>query len=101
MFNRILEFSIRSAALTPIEILQSATINAARYLGKEGELGSIKSRSIADILILKANPLDDITILDRIQDNLVAILKDGRVVFKRSSWLSVDPLYNPCLVETS
>ncbi|CAI7657782.1 unnamed protein product [Penicillium discolor] len=90
------EFSIRSAVLTPKEILQSATINAARYLGKEGELGSIRPRSLADILILKANPLDDITILDRIQDNLVAIVKAGRVVFKRS----IDPLYNPCLIET-
>ncbi|KAK4867302.1 hypothetical protein LT330_000812 [Penicillium expansum] len=49
-----------------LEILQSAIINAARYLGKEGELGCIKTGNIADILILKVNPLDDIAILDRI-----------------------------------
>ncbi|KAJ5887727.1 amidohydrolase [Penicillium taxi] len=95
------EFSIRSSVLTPKEILQSATINAARLLGKEDELGCIKKGSIADILILKSNPLQDITILDHIQNSLVAILKDGRVVFKNSNWLSVDPIYDPCHIQGS
>ncbi|KAI2896887.1 hypothetical protein CBS76997_4842 [Aspergillus niger] len=93
------EFTIRSAVLRAKDILQSATINAARYLGMEGQLGSIKNGSIADMLILTANPLEDITLLDRIQDNLVAILKDGRVVSKKSISLSVDPLYDPCHVQ--
>ncbi|KAJ5651729.1 amidohydrolase [Penicillium longicatenatum] len=93
------EFSIRSSVLSAKEILQSTTINAAKYLGMEGQLGCIKKGSIADILVLKSNPLEDITILDHIQDNLVAILKDGRVVFKKSAWLSVDPMYDPCRIQ--
>lgn len=35
------EFSIRSQALSASEILQSATVNAARYVGMEGRLGCI------------------------------------------------------------
>ncbi|KAJ5797370.1 uncharacterized protein N7503_006666 [Penicillium pulvis] len=93
------EFSIRSGVLSAKDILQSATINAAKYLGMEGQLGCIKKGSIADLLVLKSNPLEDITILDHIQDNLVAILKDGRIVFKKSTWLSVDPLYDPCRIQ--
>jgi imidazolonepropionase-like amidohydrolase len=93
------EFSIRSAILSSKDILQSATINAARYLGMEDQLGCIKKGAIADMLILASNPLEDITVLDRIQEHLVAILKDGRIVFKKSSWLLVDPLYDPCHIQ--
>jgi imidazolonepropionase-like amidohydrolase len=93
------EFSIRSSVLSAKEILQSATVNAAKLLGMENRLGCIKKGSIADILVLKHNPLEDITILDRIDESLVAILKEGRVVFKRSSWLAVDPMYDPCRVQ--
>lgn len=93
------EFSIRSGVLSARDILQSATINAAKYLGMEDQLGCIKKGSIADMLILTSNPLEDITVLDHIQDSLVAILKDGRIVTKRSSWLSVDPLYDPCHIQ--
>ncbi|KAJ5110112.1 hypothetical protein N7532_002757 [Penicillium argentinense] len=93
------EFSIRSSVLSSKEILQSATINAAKLLGMQNRLGCIKEGAIADILILNNNPLQDITLLDRIDKTLFAILKDGRVVFKRSDWLSVDPLYDPCRIQ--
>ncbi|KAJ5087328.1 hypothetical protein N7456_010944 [Penicillium angulare] len=87
------EFSIRSSVLTAGDILKSATITGANYLGMEHQLGCIKKGSIADILILTADPLEDIAILDRIQDNIVAIIKDGRIVSSKSSLLSIDPLY--------
>ncbi|KAJ5670650.1 uncharacterized protein N7477_006013 [Penicillium maclennaniae] len=94
------EFSIRAGVLSAKEILQSATINAAKYLGTEGQLGCIKKATIADMLILTSDPLDGIAVLDRIQDKLVAVLKDGRIIYKRSSWLSVDSLYHPCHVQS-
>ncbi|GAB1192120.1 hypothetical protein APSETT444_001304 [Aspergillus pseudonomiae] len=89
------EFSIRSAVLSPLEILQSATINAAKLVGMEGKLGCIKEGAIADFLILNANPLEDITVLDHVQKSLVAIAKDGRIVTSRVPELTVDPLYDP------
>lgn len=87
------EFSIRSQALTAKEILQSVTVNGARYLRHEGKLGVIKDGAIADFLILEKNPLEDITVLDRMSENLLAIVKDGRVVASKVEGLQVDPLY--------
>ncbi|KAL4988557.1 hypothetical protein BDW68DRAFT_196689 [Aspergillus falconensis] len=93
------EFGIRAAVLGAGEILRSATVNAAKYLGMEGKLGCVRKGSIADMLILKANPLEDITVLDRIEESLVGLLKDGRVVTHRLDGLSVDPLYDPFRIQ--
>lgn len=49
-------------------------------LGQEGRLGVIAPGAIADILILENNPLDDITVLDRPETNLRAVLKEGKLV---------------------
>jgi len=54
------------AGLTPAAALQAATINAARMLGRDKESGSIEPGKLADLLILDANPLDDITNVRRI-----------------------------------
>jgi imidazolonepropionase-like amidohydrolase len=48
------------AGLKPIEALQAATINAARALRKENEIGSVEADRFADIVILKSDPLSDI-----------------------------------------
>ncbi|KAI9923722.1 hypothetical protein MW887_008349 [Aspergillus wentii] len=93
------EFRIRSGVLSAGEILQSATVNAARYLGMEGKLGCIQKGAIADLLVLEANPLEDITVLDRIKESMVALLKDGRVVAHKLDGLAVDALYDPCGIQ--
>lgn len=48
------------AGLTPMEALRTATYNPAQYLGLLGSLGTIERGKIADLLLLDANPLDDI-----------------------------------------
>ena len=48
------------SGLTPIEALQTATLNPARFQGRENELGSVATGKIADLVLLDANPLDDI-----------------------------------------
>jgi imidazolonepropionase-like amidohydrolase len=52
--------------LTPIDAIRSATINAARMIGRDKELGSVETGKSADLLILEANPLDDIRAIRRI-----------------------------------
>lgn len=47
--------------LTPLDALQTATINAAKYVGKEKEIGTVSIGKIADLILLDANPLLDIT----------------------------------------
>jgi hypothetical protein len=49
-----------ASGLSPLEALQTATINPAKYFNMENELGTIKENNWADLLILDANPLDDI-----------------------------------------
>ena len=49
-----------AAGLTPMEALQTATLNPAKFLGRENELGTIEEGKLADMVLLDANPLDDI-----------------------------------------
>jgi imidazolonepropionase-like amidohydrolase len=54
------------AGLTPAEALRTATINAAQMIGKERDLGAVEAGKFADLVILDANPLDDIRNVARI-----------------------------------
>jgi hypothetical protein len=46
--------------LTPLEALQTATLNPARYFGKLNEMGTIEEGKAADLVLLDADPLADI-----------------------------------------
>lgn len=62
------------AGLTPLEALQAATVNAAKWMGATEQFGTVASGRKADMLILQKNPLDDI----RNTQSLVAVIQDGR-----------------------
>ena len=64
-----------SSGISPLEALKTATINPAKYFGLEDELGSIKENMWADLLILNANPLDDISNTR----NIITVIKQGNV----------------------
>lgn len=49
-------------------------------LNRSSLLGTISPGAYADLLVLNANPLEDVTILDRPEDHLLAVMKQGRVV---------------------
>ncbi len=49
-----------AAGFTPLEALQIATINPARFFGLENQLGAIEKGRLADLVLLSANPLEDI-----------------------------------------
>jgi len=54
------------AGFTPLEALQCATRNPAEYLGKLSEMGTVEKGKVADLVLLDANPLDDIANTQRI-----------------------------------
>jgi imidazolonepropionase-like amidohydrolase len=49
-----------AAGFTPLEALQTATLNPARFFHMEDQLGAIENGKFADLVFLDANPLDDI-----------------------------------------
>src|SRR5690606_14453423 len=46
--------------LTPHEALRAATLDGAFYVGLDGDVGSLEPGKLADLLVLDANPLDDL-----------------------------------------
>jgi imidazolonepropionase-like amidohydrolase len=48
------------SGLTPMQVLQAATTNPAEFLGKLQNQGTIEQGKFADLLLLDANPLDNI-----------------------------------------
>lgn len=77
------EFALRSQVLSPLKVLQSATLNAADLLGQESNLGRIQEGFIGDMLVLEVDPLEDVAVFDRPEECLSAVLKEGRVVMSR------------------
>jgi imidazolonepropionase-like amidohydrolase len=49
-----------NAGFTPLEALQSVTLDAAQFLGRADDFGSVANGKAADLVLLDANPLDDI-----------------------------------------
>jgi imidazolonepropionase-like amidohydrolase len=65
---------LQDAGFTPMEALQSATLDAARFLGGEKEFGTIAVGQRADLVLLEANPLENIGNTSKI----VGIVRGGR-----------------------
>src|SRR5207237_2816926 len=63
------------AGLTPLQVLRSATANGAKTMGMERAIGTLAPGKLADLLILDADPLADVTNLSRIH----RVIKDGKV----------------------
>ena len=56
-----------SAGLSPAEALQTATLRAAQFLGVEHDFGSVQEGKVANLVLLDANPLEDIGNVRKIQ----------------------------------
>ena len=70
------EFALMvEAGMTPADALTSATVNAADLLGVSDMLGTLEPGKLADIVAVKGNPFDDITIME----NVSFVMKDGVV----------------------
>ncbi len=63
-----------AAGFTPLEALQTATLNPAKFLGMEDRLGTIEAGKLADMVLLDANPLEDVSNTQKI----AAVIVNGR-----------------------
>ena len=60
------------------EAIASGTVKAAEFLGYDN-LGLVKEKYIADLILVNSNPLDDINVLTN-NRNILTVIQDGSVV---------------------
>ncbi|MCI0898147.1 MAG: amidohydrolase family protein [Chloroflexi bacterium] len=73
------EIMVKFGGYTPMEAITAYTKDNAYSVGMEGDLGVIESGKLADVLILDADPLEDIRVLQG-GKHLCSVIKDGRQV---------------------
>jgi imidazolonepropionase-like amidohydrolase len=66
--------------LTPLEALQAATLNPAVAFGRTADLGSVETGKLADLVLLDANPLEDIENTQKVD----AVIAAGRLYDRAS-----------------
>jgi imidazolonepropionase-like amidohydrolase len=67
-----------AGGLTPMQAIQSATVNAAELLGWD-KVGAISPGRFADLVAVDGDPLKDVTILEKVS----FVMKGGEVVVSR------------------
>ena len=75
---RDIEHFVRYFGYTPNEALRCATIVGAQLMGHAGELGEVKDGYLADLLLVRGNPLQDVSIMQH-RDSFAMIMKDGAI----------------------
>jgi len=85
------EILVRYGGYTPMEAITACTRDNSFAVGLENEVGALETGKLADIVILKQNPLADIRVL---QDpaNLAIVIKDGKKVNLEKHSLEEAPL---------
>jgi imidazolonepropionase-like amidohydrolase len=62
--------------MKPLAVLQADMVNGAKLLGWQGQIGALKPGYYADIVAVPGNPLEDISVVERVS----FVMKDGVVV---------------------
>jgi imidazolonepropionase-like amidohydrolase len=74
------EFLLRGEVLKSHEVIRSATLDAARVLRMEGKVGCIAPGAYADLIVVKGDPLKDLTLLTGQGRHMPLIIKGGDLV---------------------
>jgi imidazolonepropionase-like amidohydrolase len=61
------------AGFTPVEAIRIGSLNGAKYMGRERDIGSIATGKAADIVVLGGNPADNIENVEKVE----MVFKDG------------------------
>jgi imidazolonepropionase-like amidohydrolase/Tol biopolymer transport system component len=66
---------LQEGGMTSLEAIRCATLNGAKYLGLDGELGSLEKGKLADLIVLDRNPLENI----RNTESVGMVMVNGRL----------------------
>lgn len=83
--HRELELMV-AGGIPPLRAIRIATLHGAIFLGREDEFGSIEAGKLADMVLLSADPLEDISNTQQID----IVIKSGRVVDRSALDLPVN-----------
>ena len=75
-----LEYYVKKAGFSPMDAIKTATINAAELLAIDDKLGQLQKNFLADVIAVKGNPLDDITLLQHVD----FVMKEGKIYKQRA-----------------
>ena len=79
------EFTLRGRYLPADAVIRSATVDAARVLRMEGQIGTLAPGAHADLIAVDGNPLEDLALLTRQGAHMPLIMKGGTAVRKAAS----------------
>jgi imidazolonepropionase-like amidohydrolase len=74
------EFTIRGAVQPAVEVLQSATLSAARLMGRETDIGRLMPGALADAVLVQGDPTQDLSCLAAPQRGIRWVMQGGRIV---------------------
>ncbi len=75
---RDLEHFVRMLGFSPMEAIMAATKSGAEIMHMSERIGRIQTGFIADLILVKGDPLKDVGILQK-QENIVAVMKEGKL----------------------
>lgn len=78
--------AMKASGLSNMEIIRSATINAAKGFGKDKDYGSISTGKMADLLLLDKDPVQDITALS----NINTVIRHG-ITMQQEQLITITP----------
>ncbi len=73
------EFTLRGRYLPADAVIRSATVDAAKVLRMEGEIGVIAPGAYADLIVVDGNPLEDLSLLTNQGAHMPMIMQSGEV----------------------
>ena len=98
-FGLIRELELhQEAGFPPLKVIQHATGNNARILGRESEIGRVRAGWLADLIVVDGNPLENLKVL---YPTGVDDVRDGRAVHTGGvQWTIKDgiPYHGPTLL---
>lgn len=74
------EFELRARHIPVADVIRSATLDAAKVLRRQGEIGTIAPGAHADFVVVEGNPLEDITLLMGQGRHMSLIARGGELV---------------------
>lgn len=79
------EFPLRGRYLPADAVIRAATVDAAKVLRMEGQIGTLAAGAFADIVAVDGNPLEDLTLLTDQGAHMPLIMKAGKPIKKQAS----------------